>query len=513
MKWWSLALTVVAVVAAGCSGSPPARDSGGEIEAAPDSVGLAEFMALNPATRAARRDRAEDWRRQADRRDGLLDRAHALNVAVGFAPDDAESWLDLAEIWSWAGNHLQAEASLAGAAAAIRRYNDEDYDVRVRGSERDAVSRRTALLRAWLHYDRAEWREGLDWAEAAVQLGSGDEQALLILGLLEASLQHRTQAHEIADDLRRIDVFHRGLPWILAILDRAQGRYNEAFDQIVELRPRSERACEGWRDMGMIAEHLEEWSYAERWYNESGAAIPDRGSGYVRKGKFRRLGPPDVARAMPFWLGLDRYYVTGSLSAYTSFVLNRFHAAESAREEALWGGAVVDAAGILLRREEDQVWARRARGLVFVARDRTDRGLADLSRAAREMGAVADRDGLLQAGLGRAWLARQNQERALPFIRRAVILRPEDAEVRSDLGLALVMTGDEDGALEAFGRALELDPELATAWYNRGLVHLHAERLEEAEADLAEAARLAPDHPELGQLLQQVRQELRRQGG
>ena len=48
-------------------------------------------------------------------------------------------------------------------------------------------------------------------------------------------------------------------------------------------------AAEGWRDMGMIAEQLQEWSYAERWYNESGASLPDRGSGYVRKGKFRNF--------------------------------------------------------------------------------------------------------------------------------------------------------------------------------------------------------------------------------
>ena len=513
MKWWCLAVTFAMLFLAGCSGSPPRLHSSGDIEAAPDSLGLADFMALTPETRAVRRERAVYWRRQADRRDGVLDRAQALNVATGFAPDDAESWLDLAEIWSWAGNHLQAEASLVAAAAAIRRFNDADYDLAVRGSERDAFSRRTALLRAWLHYDRAEWREGLDWAKAATQLGHGDEDALLVLGLLEASLQHRSQAHEIAEDLRRIDVFHTGMPWILAILDRAQGRYREAFDEIAQLRPERERACEAWRDMGMIAEHLGEWSYAERWYNESGAALPAKRGGYLRKASFRRLGPPDIARPMLFWLGFDRFYVTGSLSAYTAFALASFHEADTDADETAWGGAVVDAAGILLRREEDPTWARRARGLVFVQREHTDRGLADLSRAAREMGSVAGRDGRLQAGLGHAWLARRNHERALPFLRRGVILLPEDAEVRSDLGLALVMTDDEDGALAAFDRALELDPELATAWYNRGLLHLHAEELEQAEKDLAEAARLAPDHPDLGQLLQQVRQEIRRKSG
>ena len=102
-----------------------------ELEAAPDSLGLDEFMSLGPETRAARRERADYWRRQADRYDGTVERAQTLNVAIGYAPDDVESWLDLAQTWGWVGNHLQAEASLAGAAAAIRRFNDADYDVPV----------------------------------------------------------------------------------------------------------------------------------------------------------------------------------------------------------------------------------------------------------------------------------------------------------------------------------------------------------------------------------------------
>ena len=86
--------------------------------AAPDSVGLEEFMALTPEVRAARRQRAVDWRRQALRREATRDRVQSLNTAAGLAPDLAETWLDLAEIWSWAGGHLQADASLPTAEIA-----------------------------------------------------------------------------------------------------------------------------------------------------------------------------------------------------------------------------------------------------------------------------------------------------------------------------------------------------------------------------------------------------------
>ena len=47
-----------------------------------------------------------------------------LERAVALRPDDARTWLDLAEIWSWAGNHLAAEADLKAAAAASADYED-----------------------------------------------------------------------------------------------------------------------------------------------------------------------------------------------------------------------------------------------------------------------------------------------------------------------------------------------------------------------------------------------------
>ena len=66
------------------------------------------------------------------------------------------------------------------------------------------------------------------------------------------------------------------------------------------------------------------------------------------------------------------------------------------------------------------------------------------------------------------------------------------------------------GAGRGIGRALAQDEQLVTAWYNRGLLNLYDENLVEAEADLARAATLAPTNQEIGQLLQQVRQLMRR---
>lgn len=45
-------------------------------------------------------------------------------------------------------------------------------------------------------------------------------------------------------------------------------------------------------------------------------------------------------------------------------------------------------------------------------------------------------------------------------------------------------------AIEDYTRSIELDPNLAEAWYNRGLVHMAAKRQEEAVSDLSKAGEL-----------------------
>ena len=83
-------------------------------------------------------------------------------------------------------------------------------------------------------------------------------------------------------------------------------------------------------------------------------------------------------------------------------------------------------------------------------------------------------------------------------------LAPDRAQTWSDLGLVMVRSGDNAGAEEALTRAIELDPGLVAAWYNRGLLNMHRGDLERAAADLAEAARLVPDNQDIARLLQQI---------
>ncbi len=202
--------------------------------------------------------------------------------------------------------------------------------------------------------------------------------------------------------------------------------------------------------------------------------------------------------------------MTGSLSSYLAYALARFETAQSVADRDEWGGLVVNAAGICLRLEMEEAHARRARGLVFAGTGRNDRALNDLRAALRELGAGDVMAPRLEAEIGHLLLVSEDHATAMPHLRRALAADATVAQVWSDLGLALIMAGDRSAADEALTRAIALDETLAAAWYNRGLMHLHADNLDQAEADLGHAATLAPDNPDVANLLQQVLLEKRR---
>ena len=510
---WLLAVLVPVVLASGCASRHAlVRQDPTRIiyTAKADSLDMASFLALPEAERATRRDLAREWLDQARRQTALDAKVQCLVNVAGLTPDDPEAWLQLAGIWCRLGLYLDAESCLDRATAAMRRLQPGEW-VFERGQHyRREIVRRTALTRAWLHYDRAEWAEGLDWAAGAARLEPGDDAAMLILGLLKGASGQWSHAQEISRDMRRRDAFNPDATWVNAISEVGLGRTAEAFGYMLHMRPNRLHISEAWRDMGRVAERVREWSYALRWYRESAAALQWRDRTTLVQVQAPVLDPAVAATPLPVWVAFDRYYVTGSLSAYAALALNRFRALLPGPERDYWAGAVVNATGVCVRLGIDEAWALRARGLVFAGTSMPDLGLADLRRAAELLGDEGKADPEIAAALGHLLLMKENHFAALPYLNKAVELAPDDAAAWSDLGLALIMTGDTDAADKALSRALAIDPRLIAAWYNRGLMHLHAGRLEQAETDLREAARLAPGNPEVGELLQQTRRLIQR---
>jgi len=70
---------------------------------------------------------------------------------------------------------------------------------------------------------------------------------------------------------------------------------------------------------------------------------------------------------------------------------------------------------------------------------------------------------------------------------------PDSPQLHLLMGLALVRLVQDDGALRHFGQAIALDPHMAEAFVNRGIVLKNRGRLNEAQADLDRAIALRPN--------------------
>ena len=84
---------------------------------------------------------------------------------------------------------------------------------------------------------------------------------------------------------------------------------------------------------------------------------------------------------------------------------------------------------------------------------------------------------------------------------RALALAPTDFDVLSNLGVALIHTGDLDRAAEMFLDALRERPDDVDTLYHLGAVYMRRGRPEDAIRPLVQAHHLAPDRPEILRLM------------
>jgi len=85
----------------------------------------------------------------------------------------------------------------------------------------------------------------------------------------------------------------------------------------------------------------------------------------------------------------------------------------------------------------------------------------------------------------------------LKELEAARALDPDDPQVAYELGVARYLSADVDGAADAVGDAVRLDPEDGWRRVVLGLVLLEADRFEEAVGELSEGAQLQPDDVEV----------------
>jgi len=71
------------------------------------------------------------------------------------------------------------------------------------------------------------------------------------------------------------------------------------------------------------------------------------------------------------------------------------------------------------------------------------------------------------AGLGALALAEENADQAVPYLRKAIELNPNDPTVHANLGEALLRQANFQEAAKLFEKALDLDPEALNPGANR----------------------------------------------
>ena len=101
-------------------------------------------------------------------------------------------------------------------------------------------------------------------------------------------------------------------------------------------------------------------------------------------------------------------------------------------------------------------------------------------------------------------------EKAIADFGRALDLHPQNAAFYSNRGLAKSSLGHYEEAIADFDRALDLHPQNAHAYSNRGLAKSHLGQHEEARADWQHALELATEqgNEELAQRSQELLNEL-----
>ena len=83
---------------------------------------------------------------------------------------------------------------------------------------------------------------------------------------------------------------------------------------------------------------------------------------------------------------------------------------------------------------------------------------------------------------------------ALTTMQQALALCPQDAAYHNTMATVLGNAGDLDAALGALHRACELQPRMAIAWYNLGIMLTRYVRYDDAIAAFRCAVELEPDH-------------------
>jgi len=132
-------------------------------------------------------------------------------------------------------------------------------------------------------------------------------------------------------------------------------------------------------------------------------------------------------------------------------------------------------------------------GMQLVVQDQPERALKHLKKSL-ERGFTSADDVEIWLRLGRLSARSEGPAAAEPFFRRAVQLQPEQASARQQYGLNLVVLGRLEEAMRELQEAVRLDPKDVDSLSHLAYCEIKLGRVDAAREHARSALALQPDH-------------------
>ncbi len=163
-------------------------------------------------------------------------------------------------------------------------------------------------------------------------------------------------------------------------------------------------------------------------------------------------------------------------------------------------GAGIQQLRKLLEEEPTNTVARLALGSIL-EEGKKDRPAAKVYRAGLDLDIPAEEKVQLINPLAKVTWRLGQPDLAIVYWRQATELLPASSDALTNLANALQLTDHREEARELFARAVDLDPENATAWLSEASLWILDKKFATARERLDTALRISPEHPGLNNTL------------
>ena len=428
-----------------------------------------------------------------------------LQGALAEDPADIDAWIRLGDLQRFMGYRTEGRASLQTAADLIKALPDE---------EKKGYAGDYYLARAWMEYDKGDWAMAKDLAEVAVRHDPRTD-TYLVRGLATASFQY---GRGVYHSIKPPEIKRTGRPiWHSFSQGPANGIRNRFWFSIVRVhtartidqqtyerchvayfRPPyfwAEMECR--RDWGAYFEDKAMWAQARQMYIWSYERSPVSEGDWATRHERHTIHQGSADKPMLFWTNVDGGYITGSPLAYADYACEMMLNAPTEVDRVRWANNLAYGStrclAVLTNHPLPWLW----RGLADLFRGDLEHGRHDIAQARAEFDAIGEDHPLYAFAFGHEMLMKRRYGATTYWLEQASKGMPETALVWSELGLAYARTHRPTEAVDAFSRAIVLEPGMVSAWYNRGLVHMETGRPAEAKSDFVRALEIDSTNQEI----------------